>query len=141
MSKLLNKNHPFRQSITHDSATIAASNTSTNQSGESATGTNSPDSKSKLPPLSLKTKIILFSTVGGIVAYGWSEIYDSIYPEQSMASAKKTSEHSQASDYGSDVEEDWSYQPEARRQQVGTSQVSWLSRTFCRGGKRARFCD
>jgi hypothetical protein len=81
----------------------------------------------------------MYSVVGGIVAYGWSEIYDSIYPETSAENPKQKA--STESTYGSDAAEDWAYQPQHRDVHTSRQSVSWLSRTFCKGGKRARFCD
>lgn len=137
---LLSKNHPFRASVTHDEAEIVSSTMLTNASP--ATSDDNSKSTSKIT-LSPKTKIICFLTVGIITAYGWIQIYDSIYPPKanSVSRNNKESKANKKMSYEEITDLEWGYNQRMFDQSgLHEEKPGWFKQTFCKGVKRSLFC-
>ncbi len=100
----------------------------------SSSGESSSDKSSSFK-LSPKTKVIGACIVFGILGYGWTEVYDAIYVGSDGAEVRSSRSISQ------DVEDDWEYQGGNRSVEEARNSVGFLSKVFCRGGRRSAICD
>lgn len=130
MSSLLNKNHPFRASITHDTpAAPGAGGT------EQAAAPPKEEKADSLKSFKLKAKIGTALLAVGTITYLWLQAYDEIF-----TSSKPEVEEGPPS-VAQDVEEDWMYQGDQRDVENARESAGIFGRLFCRGGRRSTFCD
>ena len=120
---VINKNHPFRETITHSSERESGSLL---QEASSPAPPEAEASKKKgfLASMSPKSKVLLSLTVGGIICYGYVALYDTLYPQPDQI--KRISVRDVA-DANRSVED-------ARRS------AGFFGRLFCRGMQRSSFC-
>ena len=108
---VLNKNHPFRETLTGQSA------------AEAKEPYSSSEQKKGFVFLSTRAKLILLLSVSGIVSYGYVLLYDQLYPplqqvEQLSATGLL----------------------ESRSVEDAQRSAGLFDRYFCRGMQRSRFC-
>ena len=123
----LDKNHPFRESVTRsgDSTQSSSSGESTaSPSAEGAEGKSHNVQKTIFASLSPKVKLSLFLFVAAIVCYGYVSAYDSLYPQSEQEKQLSATEVAMAN---RSVED-------ARRS------AGLFGRLFCRGMQRSSFC-
>jgi hypothetical protein len=132
VSNVINKNHPFRASTTHDKSSVSESGLTS--SGGTQSRDSSSDESSKFR-LSTRSKVIGACITFGVLGYGWTEVYDAVYagPSDSAISNKRS--------ISQDVEDDWEYQGNNRSVEEARNSVGFLSKVFCRGGRRSAICD
>lgn len=123
---VLNKNHPFRESVTHRGGTVDIEKSdhpsgTSSGAGEFSTNDSQPSLLSSLSP---KARLGLFLSLAGIICYGYVSLYDALYPQPTEARPQAVEEV----DMGSRSVED------ARRS------AGIFGRLFCRGMQRSRFC-
>lgn len=145
LSNLLNKNHPFRPTITHEvdpappqveDSGSKLSRQAENQPICSAENSSAPSSFSRMKK---KAKLILWCVLGGIFVCVYLGIYDYLYPQE-HAQAVAQGNHA-ASVFGDSTDQDVEWESlRGRTVEEARSSAGFLRRIFCRGAKGSSFC-
>lgn len=135
MSNLLNKNHPFRATITHSATSSPAS--------EPAPAPAKPaeyDDESGAK-LTRRLRVIAGCAAGGVIFYISAIVVPSLFDFTEDSKDTPRSSGKPSNGISQEVEEDWAYQGQNRSVDEARESAGIFGRLFCRGGRRSTFCD
>ena len=134
MSSVLNKNHPFRQTITHDAVPAA---TAAAPAPQAAPPEPIPPVEKKLSKFKKRLKYFAWSLLGAVLIFGYIAVYDALFPPADTADSE--TRHYRLANQHTDDDPDEYLGP--RDVAAARKSSGFLGQFFCRGSRRSVFCD